>query len=411
MSIKTKINNTSQYLEDHLLARISEWQGETRKKILNHHLLILVGLLLLCIFQYSIEFTPLINTSFFSQSFFTGVHDLNRVLFLIPIIYSALVFRVRGSLITSLIFFIVIIPHSLFVISYPNSLFRAITFGIFSTLVGFLTAIAINKIESERKSRIELSTAYQKLNEYIEKFKESQQQLMQADKLTSLGQLAASIAHEVNNPISGILVYTQLLKKKIAGDAIPKETALEYLSKMELELIRSTKLIRNLLDFARQSLPAFRKVNLNTIVNRAFELAADSARMQHIRTTKELAPSLPELVADFNQLQQVCTNLILNAVQAMPDGGILTLRTSYSDEWFKFEVRDTGCGIPKENMQKLFTPFFTTKQEIKGVGLGLPISYGIIQRHHGRIEVQSREGEGSIFTLFLPLHQEEEERK
>ena len=176
---------------------------------------------------------------------------------------------------------------------------------------------------------------------------------------------------------------------------------------MEAELTRSTKLIRNLLDFARQSPPAFRQINLNDVVNRAVDLVAHSAELQHVQIVKELDLSLPNLTADYDQLYQVCTNLILNAIQAMPKGGKLTLRSSVNNGQLKIEVQDTGCGISSENMRKLFTPFFTTKHEVKGVGLGLAISYGIIQRHHGRIEVQSKEGEGATFTIYLPLHYEE----
>ncbi len=266
-------------------------------------------------------------------------------------------------------------------------------------------------VTKEKEMQEKLSAAYQELSESHRRLKESQEQLIQAEKLTSLGQLAASIAHEVNNPLSGVLVYTQLLGKKTRDDTISKDVALGYLSKMESELIRSTKLIRNLLDFARQSPPAFRQVNLNDIINRALELAAHSAELQHVKVIKELHPSLPNLRADFDQLQQVCTNLILNAIQAMPGGGTLTLRTSVDGEQLKIEVQDTGCGISQENMRKLFTPFFTTKREVKGVGLGLAISYGIIQRHHGRIEVQSKEREGTIFTIYLPLHYEEPPKK
>ena len=266
-------------------------------------------------------------------------------------------------------------------------------------------------VTREKEMQDKLSAAYRELSESHQRLKESQEQLIQAEKLTSLGQLAASIAHEVNNPLSGVLVYTQLLAKKIRGDNIPKEVAQEYLSKMEAELTRSTKLIRNLLDFARQSPPAFRQVNINDVVNRAFDLVAHSAEMQHVQVIKELDPSLPNLMADFDQLQQVCTNLILNAIQAMPQGGKLTIRTSVDNEQLKIEVQDTGHGISPENMRKLFTPFFTTKREVKGVGLGLAISYGIIQRHHGRIEVQSKEGEGTTFTICLPLHPEEPAEK
>ncbi len=126
---------------------------------------------------------------------------------------------------------------------------------------------------------------------------------------------------------------------------------------------------------------------------------------------KELNPSLPRLMADFDQLQQVYTNLILNAIEAMPEGGTLTLRTSADNSQLKIEVQDTGCGISPKNMSQLFIPFFTTKKAVKGVGLGLAVAYGIIQRHHGRIEVQSKEGEGSTFTIYLPLYHEEQEEK
>ncbi|MGB8706887.1 MAG: PAS domain S-box protein [Dehalococcoidia bacterium] len=266
-------------------------------------------------------------------------------------------------------------------------------------------------VTKEKEMQDKLSATYRELSESHQQLKESQEQLIQAEKLTSLGQLAASIAHEVNNPLSGVLAYTQLLAKKVKGDSIPKEIALGYLSKMEAELTRSTKLIRNLLDFARQSPPEFRQLNLNDVVSRAFDLAAHSAELQHVQVVKELDPSLPNLMADFDQLYQVCTNLFLNAIQAMPQGGKLTLRTSINNGQLKIEVQDTGCGISPENMRKLFTPFFTTKHEVKGVGLGLAISYGIIQRHHGRIEVQSKKGEGTTFTICLPLHHEESAEK
>ena len=259
------------------------------------------------------------------------------------------------------------------------------------------------EVVREKEMQQKLSAAYQELSQSLQQLKESQDQLIQAEKLTSLGQLAASIAHEVNNPLSGVLVYTQLLEKKLKGDGLPKEAALEYLSKMELELNRSTKLIRNLLDFARQSPPAFRQININEVINRAFDLAAHTAKMQQVQVIEELEPSLPDITADFDQLQQVFTNLILNAIQAMPEGGKLNIRTFSDKDYVKIEVGDTGYGISTENMRKLFTPFFTTKQEVKGVGLGLAVSYGIIQRHHGKIEVRSKEQEGTTFIVYLPL--------
>ena len=126
---------------------------------------------------------------------------------------------------------------------------------------------------------------------------------------------------------------------------------------------------------------------------------------------KELDSSLPKTMADFAQLQQVCTNIIVNAIEAMPEGGNLTIRTSANNGQVKIEVQDTGVGISTENLRKLFIPFFTTKREVKGVGLGLAVSYGIIQRHHGRIKVQSKEGEGSTFAVYLTIHHEEHDEK
>jgi two-component system, NtrC family, sensor kinase len=238
----------------------------------------------------------------------------------------------------------------------------------------------------------------------LNQLKDTQEGLFQAEKLSSLGQLAASIAHEVNNPLSGVLVYTQLLNKKISNDNFSKEVSLNYLAKMEVELTRSTKLVRNLLDFARQSPPALRETDINEVINRALELVAHSAQILHIQVKRQMDRTLPRLMADPDQLQQVAINMVLNAVQAMPAGGTLTLRTSKDDNQIVVEFADTGCGISQENMNKLFTPFFTTKKEVKGVGLGLAVSYGIIQRHHGKISVKSKEGEGSNFSIHLPIN-------
>jgi len=258
------------------------------------------------------------------------------------------------------------------------------------------------EVAREKEMQEKLSAAYRELSVSHEQLKQSQEQLIQAEKLTSLGQLAASIAHEINNPLAGVLVYTQLIAKKLKGDGIPKEQALEYLSKMEFELIRSSRMVRNLLDFARQSPPTFRPVNLIDVINRALELVGHSAELQHVQIVKEMDASLPPVLADFDQLNQVFTNMILNAMQAMPDGGKLVLRNSATDGDLRIDFIDTGRGISPENMRKLFTPFFTTKPEVKGVGLGLAISYGIIQRHRGRIEVQSQEGKGTTFSIFIP---------
>jgi PAS domain S-box-containing protein len=259
-------------------------------------------------------------------------------------------------------------------------------------------------VTEEKRMQDQLALAYRHLNESHERLKESQEQLIQAEKLSSLGQLSASIAHEVNNPLSGILTYDQLLIKKTREGTLNPETALDYLGKMEKELIRCTRLIRNLLDFARQSPPSFRAVNINEVMTRAYELASHAAKLQHIQVVTELDATVPTITADFDQLQQVCTNLILNSIQAMPENGVITLRTLANVTDVMMQVSDTGSGISPENVTKLFTPFFTTKREVKGVGLGLAVSYGIVQRHKGKIEVQSRLGKGTTISVRLPLN-------
>jgi len=336
---------------------------------------------------------------FFNNSFFTGVHDFQRTLFFIPVVYAALVFRVRGSLISSFVFLCAVLPRALLFSPYPDPLLRPLLFVAIATLTSLLIATQLNRVEEERKANAELKAAYKQLEE-------SQQQLIQAEKLACLGQMAACIAHEVNNPLAGILAYTQLLSRKLKNDSISQEDALNYLSKIEMETTRSGKLIRNLLEFSHQSPPAFSLVEANKVIEQALDLAIHSTRRKNIKVVKELSPTLPGIMADSDQLQQVFVNLILNAIQSMPKGSTLTIHTSAGNNGVIIEVKDTGCGISPENIPKLFTPFFTTKREVKGVGLGLAVAYGIIQRHQGKIEIQSKQGEGSTFIVCLPLNNE-----
>ena len=266
----------------------------------------------------------------------------------------------------------------------------------------------IDQVEKERKAHTELNIAHQELGTYVRKLEESQEQLIRAEKLTSLGQLAASIAHEINNPLAGVLVYTQLLSKKVTGDAFQKEEALSHLSKMESEISRCSRIIRNLLDFARQTEPMLRLVDVNQVIEQVLAMVGHQAQIQNVEVVKEFSPSLPKVMADFDQLQQIFTNLALNAIQAMPEGGKLTVRSLAVDSEVRVDVQDAGCGISEENMGKLFTPFFTTKVKGKGVGLGLAVVHGIIERHKGRIEVQSEVGKGTTFSVYLAGQDDEE---
>ena len=380
-----------------------EWLSEegSSKRARNLHLPILLVLFSILAFIYYIDQTPLIKRWPFNNTFFTGVHDLYRTLFLIPIIYAAFIFRLRGSLLTSLAFFGIILPRAFYFSPYPNPVLRPVISVALSAIIGVLVTVWLNRLGKERKARAELMTAYEEIQDYDRRLKENQAMLIQAEKLASMGQLSASIAHEINNPLSGVLIYTNLLSKKIAKGDLDKEVLLNYLSKIDFELTRSTHLIGSLLAFARQSEPIMEKVDVNKILIRALDITIPAGSRNEIKVEKELH-ALPEVTADSDQLQQVFINLIMNAVQAMPEGGNITFLTFVENSQVKICVKDTGCGIPPENMGKIFTPFFSTKKDVKGVGLGLPVSYGIMQRHHGKIEIESKVGEGSSFTVCLP---------
>jgi len=242
----------------------------------------------------------------------------------------------------------------------------------------------------------------------VDRLQGTQDELIRIEKMTSLGQMAASIAHEINNPLAGVLVYTKLLAKKVTGGTFKQDEALDQLSKMESEVSRCSRIIRNLLDFARQTEPMLRLVDANQVLEQVLSMVGHQAQLQNVEVVKEFTSPLPKVMADFDQLQQVFTNLMLNAIQAMPEGGMLTMRTSAENDRVRVDVEDTGCGIPKEHLSKLGTPFFTTKEKGKGVGLGVAVVYGIVERHNGKITVQSEVGKGTTFTVYLVVHDDEE---
>jgi two-component system cell cycle sensor histidine kinase/response regulator CckA len=245
--------------------------------------------------------------------------------------------------------------------------------------------------------------------------KQTEEELIRSEKLASLGQLAASVAHEVNNPLAGILVYVKLLLKKYKDNELQAEWTETQLFKMEKELHRTTRIIKNLLDFARQSEPTMRPTDINKAVEAALLLVGHQINLENIKLEKKLDAKLPPVLADFDQIQQVLINIIQNATQAMPSGGTLTIASSVAEgikigestkKTVRIDIKDTGVGIPKENLNNLFTPFFTTKEKGKGVGLGLSVVHGIIGRHKGKIEVDSQPDVGTTFTIYLEVMDE-----
>lgn len=224
-------------------------------------------------------------------------------------------------------------------------------------------------------------------------------QLLQAEKLSSIGLFAAGIAHEVNTPLTGISSYVQMLIKETAKD----DPRLDVLKRIEQQTFRASDIVNNLLNFARVQDTDFQEINLNSLVAETVSLLEHPMRKARVEVQMDLDASLPSTVGNGGKLQQVFMNLFLNARDAMPEGGDLRIATRYRESMLVVEVEDSGQGISKDHIKKIYDPFFTTKEVGKGTGLGLSVSYGIIQEHSGRISVDSRPGRGTVFTLELPV--------
>jgi C4-dicarboxylate-specific signal transduction histidine kinase len=237
--------------------------------------------------------------------------------------------------------------------------------------------------------------------------KETQAQLAQSEKMASLGQLAAGVAHEVNNPLTGILLYASM-----ALEQIDKSDPLrEHLAYIVEDVNRCKGIVKNLLAYSRRSTTTKEIVPLNDLVHQSLNLIRDQKLFGNIVVLKELSEEMMMVHADKNQLAQVLINLIMNACGAMNGEGVLTFRT-YRDKPNKrayLEVSDNGCGIAEENLPKIFDPFFTTKEPGKGTGLGLSTSLGIIQEIGGRISVKETSPQGTTFLVDLPLFVPEED--
>lgn len=225
-----------------------------------------------------------------------------------------------------------------------------------------------------------------------------QQQLIHADRLATIGELAAGVAHELNEPLSSILGFAQLAQK---CPGLPPDAARD-IEKIVTGSLYAREVVRKLMVFARQVPARKARVNLNQVVEDALYFLEVRCQKAGARVVRELATGLPELDADASQLKQVLVNLIVNALQAMPTGGVLTIGTRATGSTVTLSVADTGAGISEEIMGKIFLPFFTTKDVSEGTGLGLPVVHGIVSAHGGAIDVQSQPGDGARFEIRLP---------
>jgi two-component system NtrC family sensor kinase len=267
---------------------------------------------------------------------------------------------------------------------------------------------------SERlnKAMAELNRAAQdlekKVKERTEQLEVAHQRLLQSDRLASLGQLSATVAHEINNPISGVLNLAMILDRVLKDDGIPKERIAEfkkYLGQIINETTRVGRIVSDLLAFSRRSKPQSTNVDLNSVIKNTLLILGHRLDLGNIGLELGLSNTLPKIECDSSQMQQVIINLVMNGAEACQNKGrgTVAIATRHGNDYVVLEISDTGDGISPDIMSKIFDPFFTTKGEGKGVGLGLSVVYGIVDAHGGDIAVDSKVGEGTTFRVILPI--------
>jgi two-component system NtrC family sensor kinase len=274
-------------------------------------------------------------------------------------------------------------------------------------------ARSFNEMTGELKKAKEEITIWSnqlenRVKEKTEELEKTQKRNLQIEKMASLGQLSATVAHELNNPIAGILTYSKLIQKKLHKDNISEEdknSILKHLKMIETESARSGEIVKNMLLFSRQEAINVKSQQLNEIVEASINLVNHHLRLHNITLVKDLQEDLPLVEVDDNQIKQALLALYVNAVEAMESDGILTVRTRRKkiQNFVSIFVEDSGKGIPESVKSQIFEPFFTTKNEVKGVGLGLASVYAIVQRHGAEINVYTELEKGTTFEIRIPV--------
>jgi two-component system NtrC family sensor kinase len=262
--------------------------------------------------------------------------------------------------------------------------------------------------ENLKKALEEIKSLNENLNikvkEKTEQLKQIYNHVNQIEKIASLGKLSATVAHELNNPLEGILTYSKLIIKKLNNNLSEedKKKIISYLELIASESERCGNIVKNLLLFSRSSETNIQTNDLINILERSLLLINHHLQLNNITLNKEFCCNYLEFECDKNLIQQALLALLINAIEAMPDGGILTVKVNCKDSIIYIKISDTGVGIPKENLTKIFEPFFSTKPGGKGTGLGLSVVYGIVKQHQGKIEIESEVNKGTTVTLTFP---------
>jgi len=263
-------------------------------------------------------------------------------------------------------------------------------------------------VEARRENEEFTRSLETRVRERTDQLRTAQEKLIRSDRLASLGQLAASVAHEINNPLSGVLNLSMLMQRILKDDGIPEGRVEEfrtYLAQVVRETSRVGHIVSDLLAFSRRAKPQSGPADLNSLVRRTATLIGHKMELSGVRLEMSLQEDIPQVPCEGSQVQQVIMNLMLNGSESIKGGGTVTVSTRLAPagDGVVLEVRDTGVGIPQDVIPKVFDPFFTTKENGKGVGLGLAVVYGIVHAHGGDIEVESQVGRGTVFRVTLPL--------
>jgi len=273
-------------------------------------------------------------------------------------------------------------------------------------------AISFNRMveqveQFQRELRAMNENLERRVEQKAEKLKVAQRQIIQTEKMSSLGRLAAVIAHEINNPISGLVVFINLLQRQLDREELSQEDKNKMLKRlvlMESEAKRCGKIVSELLAFSHEEKKMVR-CNIREVLDRTVSIMELRTRDKRVDIAVAFAEEIPQLTCDPGKIQQVFMNLIQNAIEAMPEGGEIRITGRHESEpnTIVIEVRDSGIGIPASHLPHVFEPFYSSKDQGQSVGIGLFVVYGVIEQHNGTIKVDSREGEGTVFTITLPV--------
>ncbi len=246
-----------------------------------------------------------------------------------------------------------------------------------------------------------------KVQKKSEELAEIQNELIHIERITSLGKLSSSVAHEINNPLSGILTYSKLVAKQLNKIELPdesKDSMLKYLKVIETESKRCGDIVRGLLDFSRKDQENFEPCHLHQVLKETYHLMAHKMKMAGIHFYTDFTATNDTVLCNSNQIKQVCVALIVNAMEAVAENGEVLMKTTNPDEYLiKMDITDNGVGISQEDISRIFQPFYSAKQNASGIGLGLAIVHGIVQSHKGKIEVVSEPGKGTTMSVLFKL--------